>query len=46
MTIPVVQAAVDQRKEFFRHRLDRLFEIEIFYAIVIEGSRVLFFYMP
>jgi type IV secretory pathway VirB4 component len=36
---PVIQAAVDQRKEFFREKLDRLFDVEIFYAIVIEGTR-------
>src|ERR1700736_3098311 len=36
---PVVQAAVDQRREFFRQKLDRLFDVEIFYAIVIEGTR-------
>jgi type IV secretory pathway VirB4 component len=36
---PVIQAAVDQRKEFFGEKLDRLFDIEIFYAIVIEGTR-------
>ena len=36
---PVIQAAVDQRKEFFHEKLDRLYDIEIFYAIVIEGSR-------
>ena len=36
---PVTQAAVDQRKEFFREKLDRLFDVEIFYAIVIEGTR-------
>src|SRR5579872_3292557 len=36
---PVIQAAVDQRKKFFREKLDRLFHIEIFYAIVIEGTR-------
>ena len=36
---PVVQAAVDQRKEFFGQKLDRLFAVEIFYAIVIEGTR-------
>ena len=35
----VVQAAVDQRKEFFARKLDQLFEVEIFYAIVIEGTR-------
>jgi len=36
---PVIQAAVGQRKEFFREKLDRLFDVEIFYAIVIEGTR-------
>src|SRR5207302_5934492 len=36
---PVIQAAVDQRKEFFREKLDRLFDVEVFYAIVIEGTR-------
>jgi hypothetical protein len=36
---PAIQAAVDQRKEFFRQKLDRLFDVEIFYAIVIEGTR-------
>lgn len=36
---PMVQAAVDQRKEFFHEKLDCLFEVEIFYTIVIEGTR-------
>ena len=36
---PVVQAAVDQRKEFFEGKLDELFEVELYYAIVIEGMR-------
>src|ERR1700741_72835 len=36
---PVIQAAVDQRKDFFREKLDRLFDVEIFYAVVIEGTR-------
>ena len=36
---PVVQAAIDQRKEFFGQKLDQLFAVEIFYAIVIEGTR-------
>ena len=35
----MVQAAIDQRKEFFGQKLDRLFAVEIFYAIVIEGTR-------
>lgn len=36
---PVVQAAVEQRKEFFREKLDELFTVEIFFAVVIEGTR-------
>src|SRR5215472_12838688 len=36
---PTVQAAVNQRKDFFERKLDGLFEVEIFYAIVIEGTR-------
>jgi hypothetical protein len=30
--------SVDQRKGFLRKKLDRLYDIEIFYAIVIEGT--------
>jgi type IV secretion/conjugal transfer VirB4 family ATPase len=36
---PVVQTAVDQRREFFAAKAERLFQIEIFYCIVLEGSR-------
>jgi type IV secretion system protein VirB4 len=36
---PIVQAAVNQRKHFFDSKLDALFKVEIFYAIVIEGTR-------
>ena len=36
---PVIQAAVEQRKEFFREKLHRLYDTEIFFAIVIEGTR-------
>jgi type IV secretory pathway VirB4 component len=36
---PVVNAAVQQRKEFFSQKLDHLFDVEIFYAVVIEGLR-------
>ena len=36
---PVVQAAVDQRKEFFAAKLDHIYQIEIFYAVVLEGAR-------
>src|SRR5215468_8028009 len=36
---PIVQAAVNQRKDFFASKLESLFEVEIFYAVVIEGTR-------
>src|ERR1700741_2883294 len=36
---PIVQAAVNQRKRFFDTKLESLLEVEIFYAIVIDGTR-------
>ena len=36
---PLIDAAIDQRREFFAEKSARLYEIEIFYAIVLEGSR-------
>jgi len=36
---PVVQTAVDQRREFFAAKAEKLFQIEIFYCILLEGSR-------
>jgi type IV secretion system protein VirB4 len=36
---PVVEAAIDQRRQFFEARRDRLYQIEIFYCIVLEGAR-------
>ncbi|MGA3010519.1 MAG: DUF87 domain-containing protein [Terracidiphilus sp.] len=36
---PVVQTAVDQRREFFAAKADKLFQIEIFYCVLLEGSR-------
>lgn len=36
---PMVRAAVEQRKSFFDKKLDSLFDVEIFYAIAIEGTR-------
>jgi type IV secretion system protein VirB4 len=36
---PVVQAAIDQRKEFFAAKLDHIYQIDIFYAVVLEGAR-------
>lgn len=35
---PVVQAGVDRRKQLFEEKADRLFEIEIYYCIVLRGS--------
>ena len=34
----MVQAGVDRRKKLFERKADRLFEIEIYYFIVLEGS--------
>lgn len=35
----VVDAAIDQRRQFFAERQDRLYRIEIFYVVVLEGQR-------
>jgi len=36
---PVVQAAIEQRKQFFEAKRDHLYQIEIFYCILLEGPR-------
>ena len=36
---PVVQAAINQRRQFFESKRDRLYQIEIFYCILLEGAR-------
>ena len=36
---PIVEAAVEQRRKFFEAKKDHLYQIEIFYVILIEGSR-------
>ena len=36
---PVVQAAVDQRRKFFEAKRDCLYQIEIFYCVLLEGPR-------
>jgi type IV secretion system protein VirB4 len=36
---PIVEAAIDQRRQFFEAKRDRLYQVEIFYAIVLEGPR-------
>ena len=35
----LIDAAIDQRREFFEQKRDRLYDIEIFYAVVLEGAR-------
>ena len=36
---PVVEAATDQRRQFFEAKRDHLYQVEIFYCIVLEGAR-------
>ena len=36
---PIVEAAVEQRRRFFESKRDNLYQIEIFYVIVLEGAR-------
>jgi type IV secretion/conjugal transfer VirB4 family ATPase len=36
---PVVEAATEQRRQFFEAKKDHLYQVEIFYAIVLEGFR-------
>src|ERR1700722_4772888 len=36
---PVVEAAVDQRRRFFASKRDSLYQIEIFYVVLLEGAR-------
>src|SRR5215831_14279780 len=36
---PVVQAAIDQRRKFFEAKRDQLYQIEIFYCVLLEGHR-------
>jgi type IV secretion system protein VirB4 len=35
----LIDAAIDQRRQFFETKRDRLYGIEIFYVIVLEGAR-------
>jgi type IV secretory pathway VirB4 component len=36
---PVVDAAIDQRRQFFERKRDHLYQVEIFYCILLEGAR-------
>jgi type IV secretion system protein VirB4 len=36
---PIVQTGQDRRQQFFEEKADRLFEIEIYYCILVRGAR-------
>ena len=36
---PIVEAAIDQRRQFFEAKRDHLYQVEIFYCFVLEGAR-------
>ena len=36
---PIVAAAIEQRRKFFEAKRDHLYQVEIFYCIVLEGAR-------
>ncbi|MGB8579528.1 MAG: hypothetical protein WCD47_01800 [Candidatus Sulfotelmatobacter sp.] len=36
---PVVDAAIDQRRKFFEGKREHLYQVEIFYCILLEGAR-------
>jgi type IV secretory pathway VirB4 component len=36
---PVVDAAIDQRRKYFEAKRDHLYQVEIFYCILLEGAR-------
>jgi type IV secretory pathway VirB4 component len=36
---PIVEAAIEQRRKFFEAKRDHLYQIEIFYCILLEGPR-------
>ncbi len=36
---PIVEAAIDQRRQFFEVKRDHLYQVEIYYSIMLEGAR-------
>jgi len=36
---PIVEAAIKQRRKFFEAKRDHLYQVEIFYCILLEGAR-------
>ena len=35
---PIVEAAIDQRRKFFEAKRDHLYQVDIFYCILLEGA--------
>jgi type IV secretion system protein VirB4 len=35
----LIDAAIDQRRQYFESKRDQLYEVELFYVIVLEGAR-------
>ncbi len=35
----LIDTAIDQRRQYFESKRDRLYEVELFYVIVLEGAR-------
>jgi type IV secretion system protein VirB4 len=35
----LIDATIDQRRQYFESKRDRLYEVELFYVIVLEGAR-------
>ncbi len=36
---PIVEAAIEQRRQFFEAKRDHLYQVEIFYCVLLEGAR-------
>ena len=36
---PIVEAAIDQRRKFFEAKREHLYQVEIFYCVLVEGGR-------
>jgi type IV secretory pathway VirB4 component len=36
---PIVEAAIDQRRKVFEAKRDHLYQVEVFYCILLEGTR-------
>jgi type IV secretion system protein VirB4 len=34
-----VEAAIDQRRKFFEGKREHLYQVEIFYCVLVEGAR-------